>query len=101
MADNQELGPTLLDSGQRSPEAPRDHLLGLTMRSTVLPRGDAIIDQVDYASQLLTPLLGARLAVDKIQDWNRTSDPQAALAALAETDKGEGVTSVFDFALTP
>ncbi len=61
---------------------------------------EEIIDQVDYASQLLVPLIGARLAIDKIQDWNRTSDPHSALAVLADTDKAEGVTWVIGY-VTP
>ena len=61
---------------------------------------EEIIDQADYASQLLAPLLGVRIAIDKIQDWNRVTEPSAALTALAELDKGEGVTWVIGY-ITP
>jgi tetratricopeptide (TPR) repeat protein len=61
---------------------------------------EEIIDQADYASQLLAPLVGARLAIDKISEWNRTTDPHASLAALAEVDKGDGVTWVIGY-ITP
>ncbi|MBA2541122.1 MAG: hypothetical protein H0V17_15890, partial [Deltaproteobacteria bacterium] len=61
---------------------------------------EEIIDQADYASQLLAPLVGARIAIDKVSDWNRTTDPHAALAALAEADKGDGVTWVIGY-VTP
>jgi len=61
---------------------------------------EEIIDQADYASQLLAPLLGARISIDKISEWNRTTDPGAAMAALAETDKGDGVTWVIGY-VTP
>ncbi|MDB4961061.1 MAG: hypothetical protein JWP01_1060 [Myxococcales bacterium] len=54
-------------------------------------------EQIDYASQLLTPLIGARLSVESIQDWPRTGDPHDALRALTELDKGDGVTWVIGF----
>ncbi len=58
---------------------------------------EEIIDQADYASQLLAPLLGVRIAIDKISDWTRAGEPSAALTALAESDKGEGVTWVIGY----
>lgn len=58
---------------------------------------EEITDQVDYASQLLTPLLGVRLSVDKLVDWTRTGDPHEALRQLAELDKGDGVTWVLGY----
>lgn len=66
-----------------------------------LPRWkDEITDQIDYASQLLTPLLGTRLAVEKIVDWNRAGDPGTALTALVATDKGDGAAWVIGY-VTP
>ncbi len=60
-----------------------------------LPRWkDELTDQIDYASQLLTPLVGAKLQIEKVTDWARTGDPSAALAQLRELDKGDGVTWV-------
>src|SRR5580693_3927389 len=37
-----------------------------------------ITEQIDYASQLLTPLLGAKLVVDDVKDWTRTGDVHEA-----------------------
>ena len=63
-----------------------------------LPRWkDEIADQLDYASQLLTPLVGIRLAVDSIKDWDRAGDPHDAPRALAEADKGDDVTWVIGY----
>ena len=61
---------------------------------------DEIAEQIDYASQLLTPLAGVRLTVESVKDWNRTSDPYAALSALAELDKGTDVAWVIGY-VTP
>jgi predicted Zn-dependent protease len=61
---------------------------------------EEIGDQIDYASQLLTPLIGARITVESIKDWDRKSDPSAALTALAELDKGDNVTWVIGY-VTP
>lgn len=61
---------------------------------------EEITDQIDYASQLLTPLLGVRITVDAIKEWTREGDPQRALQSLAETDKGDGVTWVIGY-ITP
>ena len=66
-----------------------------------LPRWrEEIGDHLDYASQLLTPLTGARITVDSIKDWDRKSDPSAALTALTELDKGDDVSWVIGF-VTP
>ena len=58
---------------------------------------DDITDQIDYATQLLTPLLGVRIQVDDIKDWDRTGDPHAALAALAAADPGKDVMWVIGY----
>ncbi|MEJ7600516.1 MAG: hypothetical protein WKG01_21590 [Kofleriaceae bacterium] len=66
-----------------------------------LPRWrEEIGDQLDYASQVLTPLIGGRITVDSIKDWDRKSDPSAALAALSELDKADGVVWVIGY-VTP
>lgn len=63
-----------------------------------LPRWrDEITEQVDYASQLLTPLLGVRLVIDRFEDWARTNDPHDALRALTELDPGDGATWVIGY----
>ena len=60
-----------------------------------------ITDQVDYATQTLTPLLGIRLQIDGgIREWNRAGDPAGALAALADADSADGVTWVIGY-VTP
>ncbi len=62
---------------------------------------DEITDQLDYAGQLLTPLLGIRITVDSIKDWDHAgTDPRTALAALAKTDDGKDVTWVIGY-ITP
>ena len=43
-----------------------------------------ITDQIDYASQLLQPLIGVKLAIESINDWQRTGEPHDALRALTE-----------------
>ena len=63
-----------------------------------LPRWkEDLTDQLDYASQLLTPLVGIRLSVDAIKPWERTGDFHDALRALSELDKGEGVAWVIGY----
>ena len=59
-----------------------------------------ITEQIDYASQLLTPLAGARLQVESFKDWARAGDPHDALRALTEADKGDDVTWVIGY-ITP
>jgi len=61
---------------------------------------EEIAEQVDYASQLLQPLVGVKLAVDSVQDWPREHPPNDALRELVERDKAEGVTWVIGY-VTP
>jgi tetratricopeptide (TPR) repeat protein len=56
-----------------------------------------ITDQVDYASQLLQPLIGVKLAIESIKDWDRTGDPHGALRELAALDKATDVTWVVGY----
>jgi predicted Zn-dependent protease len=58
---------------------------------------DEIGEQIDYANQLLTPLLGARLQVQEWKEWTRTGEPHEALAQLAAADKGDGVSWVIGY----
>ncbi|HWO19611.1 MAG TPA: hypothetical protein VNO30_12580 [Kofleriaceae bacterium] len=58
---------------------------------------EEITDQIDYASQLLTPLCGVRLSIDAIKEWARPSDPDVALLALTDADRGEGVGWVIGY----
>jgi len=66
-----------------------------------LPRWrEHVSDQLDYASQLLTPLLGVRLQVERWGEWNRTGELHEALRSLAEADPGEGAMFVIGY-VTP
>jgi predicted Zn-dependent protease len=57
-----------------------------------------INDEVDYASQLLTPLLGVRLTVDAIKEWDHVgSDARSALNQLVQVDDAKDVTWVIGF----
>lgn len=65
-----------------------------------LPRWrEDINDEVDYASQLLTPLLGVRLQVEGVKDWARTGDPapREAIKELIAADPGDNATWVIGF----
>ena len=67
-----------------------------------LPRWkDEIGDQIDYANQLLTPLVGLRITVESWKEWSRTGEPHQALAQLAEVDKGDGVAWVLGYIAPP
>src|SRR6187549_220557 len=43
---------------------------------------DDINEQIDYANQLLTPLVGVKLQVDAWKDWTRVGEPHQALGQL-------------------
>lgn len=58
---------------------------------------DEITEQLDYASQLLTPLVGARLQIEGWREWDRVGDPHGALRALAEADDAADVTWVIGY----
>ncbi|MCW5805410.1 MAG: hypothetical protein KIT31_23775 [Deltaproteobacteria bacterium] len=62
---------------------------------------EEIAEQLDYASQLLVPLAGVKLALDgAVVEWDRPGDPKDALKALAEADKGDEVVWVIGY-VTP
>ncbi|HEX8107515.1 MAG TPA: hypothetical protein VF516_07285 [Kofleriaceae bacterium] len=54
-------------------------------------------DQIDYANQLLEPMIGLRLTVDSYKDWARTGTPEDALRELTTLDKGDGVMWVIGY----
>lgn len=60
-----------------------------------------ISDQIDYASQLLTPLLGVKLSIDTWKDWDRKGDPHEALHDLDAKDDGKDVTWVIGYVAAP
>jgi tetratricopeptide (TPR) repeat protein len=45
----------------------------------------------------MTPLVGARLVIDKVVDWPRTGDPHEALKQLRVLDKGDDTTWVVGY----
>jgi predicted Zn-dependent protease len=60
-----------------------------------------IADQIDYASQLLQPLVGAKLQVDKIDEWNRSGAPGAALDELVALDDAKNAAFVIGYVAPP
>ena len=58
---------------------------------------EEITEQVDYASQLLTPFVGVRMTVDKVTEWTREGDPHEALRQLTALDKGDDATWVIGY----
>lgn len=63
---------------------------------------DELADQLDYASQLLVPLIGVKLVVDEVKPWDRgvvpaDEAPHAPLDALAALDKGDDVAFVVGY----
>ncbi len=67
-----------------------------------LPRWkEEITEQVDYASQLLRPLIGAELSVTEIKEWTRAGEPTDALKQLQELDKGDDVMWVVGYVTPP
>ena len=56
-----------------------------------------ITEQIDYASQLLTPMLGVRIVVDAFKDWDRTGEPRDAAKVLAKLDDAADVTWVIGY----
>jgi tetratricopeptide (TPR) repeat protein len=62
---------------------------------------EQLTDQLDYAGQLLQPMLGVRLTVDDIAEWDHAgTDPHAALNDLAKADSGSDATWVIGY-ITP
>lgn len=58
---------------------------------------EELTDQLDYASQLLTPLCGVRLSLDAVKEWTRAGEPHAALQALMALDRGDDVAWVIGY----
>ncbi len=56
-----------------------------------------ILDQLDYASQLLQPLVGVKLAVESVREWPRIGDLHDALRELVQADKADDVTWVIGY----
>jgi tetratricopeptide (TPR) repeat protein len=62
---------------------------------------EQLTEQLDYAAQLLQPMFGVRLTVDKTSEWDHAgTDPRAALADLPKVDAGSDATWVIGY-ITP
>lgn len=99
-ADLGKLGPATLEAHQPKEGDPRTAKLRVYADAAVRARPgwrEEITDQVDYASQLLTPLLGVKLEIESWKDWDRTGATSEALKALTEADKGDGVMWVVGY----
>jgi predicted Zn-dependent protease len=101
--DVSKLGPATLEATKPKEGEPRDAkvLVWVDPGIRALPNWkDDITEQIDYAGQLLVPLLGVRLKVEAFKDWDRTGDPSTALQELATTDDGKEVIWVIGY-VTP
>lgn len=81
--------PATLEASRPQDGAPRVAKVRVWADAGVraLPRWrEEIVDQLDYASQLLRPLLGIELALDDVHEWARAGEPQQALTQLAVAD---------------
>lgn len=99
-ADISKLGPATLEATQPKEGEPRMARVRIYADAGVraLPQWkEKITEQIDYAGQLLTPLLGVQLKVVEIRDWDRTGDPTDALKALTDADPAKDVTWVIGY----
>lgn len=58
---------------------------------------ELMLEQIDAASQFWTPLLGIRLEVVAVREWERTAAPAQALTELSGLDNGDEVTWVIGY----
>src|SRR5690606_407374 len=91
-ADLAKVGPATLETTKPREGDPRPAKVRVWVDAGVraLPRWkEDITEQIDYASQLLTPLIGVRLEVKAVKNWDRTGDPHSALTELQDVDDGK------------
>ncbi len=105
-ADLSALGPATLEASKPKDGDPREAKIRVWVDAGVraLPQWkDKISDQLDYAGQLMTPLLGVRFKVESINEWNRAGvlDPVEALRSLVEADAGKEASWVIGFIAPP
>src|SRR5687767_5999664 len=63
---------------------------------------DEINEQIDYANQVLTPLIGVRLQVEAFKEWSRgAAQPHQALEQLVAADNADGVVFVIGYIAAP
>lgn len=90
-ADVAKLGPATLEATKPKEGEPREATVRIWadagVRATPSWKED-ITEQIDYAGQLLTPLIGVRFKVESFKEWNRTGTPVDALQELAAVDEG-------------
>lgn len=101
-ADLSKLGPATLEATQPKEGEPRTAKVRVYADAGVraLPQWkEKITEQIDYAGQLLTPLLGAQLKVVEIRDWDRPGDPTDALKTLADADPAKDVAWVIGYVM--
>jgi predicted Zn-dependent protease len=102
-SDVSKLAPATLEATKPKEGEPREAKVRVWVDAGVraLPNyKDDINEQIDYAGQLLTPLLGVRLKVEAVKDWNRTGDPSNALQELVAADDGKDAIWVIGY-VTP
>jgi tetratricopeptide (TPR) repeat protein len=58
---------------------------------------EQLLEQIDAASQYWTPLLGIRLEVAAVREWERSAEPSQALQELATLDAGDDVAWVLGY----
>lgn len=103
VADLTALGPATLEATQPRDGDPQVAKVRVWVDAGIraIPHWkEEITEQVDYASQLLTPLVGVRLDITAFQDWKRVGAPHDALRELATVDDGNGVAWVIGY-VTP
>ncbi len=105
-ADLGKLVPATLEATRPKDGDPREAKVRVWVDAGVraLPNWkDKLTDQLDYAGQFLTPLLGVRFKIDGFKEWNRTGvlDPVEALRALKETDDGKEAAWVIGYIAPP
>lgn len=58
---------------------------------------ELLLEQIDAASQFWTPLVGVRLEVIAVREWDRKAAPAQALAELSSLDSGDDVAWVIGY----
>jgi predicted Zn-dependent protease len=102
-ADVSKLGPATLEASKPKEGEPREAKVRIWVDAGVRATPnwkEEINDQIDYAGQLLTPLLGVRLKVEAFKEWTRTGDPHDALKELAAADDAKEAIWVIGY-VTP
>jgi len=102
VADLSDLVPATLEATKPKEGDPREAKIHVWVDGNIrrLPQWkEKITDQLDYAGQLLTPLLGVRLKVEGFKDWDRAggSEPGVALESLKAVDDGKEAAWVIGY----